>query len=166
MTATWVDVEQLLLEDDDDQLEGRGSPWSFLELLHLSRPAWQADAACAGADPGLFFPEQGESAAPACAICAGCPVRDECLRDAVADSERPGVWGGTSRSDRRRLRTADPSLAAAPPTHLLGAMEAAERLGVDRSTVSRWIKAGHLSPAGRDGNRMLFEPADVDRLRR
>ena len=37
-------------------------------------------AACVGTDPCLFFPDPGDLAAEseAQAICAGCPVRDEC----------------------------------------------------------------------------------------
>jgi hypothetical protein len=50
--------------------------------------------ACRDADPGLFFPQPGESADAAIAICAGCPVRAECLELALAYGERFGVWGG------------------------------------------------------------------------
>jgi hypothetical protein len=50
--------------------------------------------ACRDADPGLFFPGPGESADAAVAICAGCPVRAECLELAHANGERFGVWGG------------------------------------------------------------------------
>ena len=50
--------------------------------------------ACAGADPDLFFPLPGESADPAKAICAACPVRAECLALARARGEQFGVWGG------------------------------------------------------------------------
>jgi hypothetical protein len=50
--------------------------------------------ACRDADPGLFFPPPGESADAAMAICAGCPVRAECLELALANGERFGVWGG------------------------------------------------------------------------
>jgi WhiB family redox-sensing transcriptional regulator len=50
--------------------------------------------ACRHADPDLFFPGPGESADPAIAICAACPVRAECLALARANGERFGVWGG------------------------------------------------------------------------
>lgn len=67
---------------------------------------WRDRAACRDADPGLFFPEAGESARPAMAICAGCPVRAECLRYAFSFPEPWGVWGGTAERDRRRPRAA------------------------------------------------------------
>ncbi len=38
------------------------------------------------------------------AVCAGCPVRAECLEFALANDERWGVWGGTSERQRRAMR--------------------------------------------------------------
>lgn len=57
---------------------------------------WQEDAACRDADPDLFFPERGQSLAPALAYCAVCPVRQECLNAAIKNRERVGIWGGLS----------------------------------------------------------------------
>jgi WhiB family transcriptional regulator, redox-sensing transcriptional regulator len=65
---------------------------------------WTEQAACADADPDIFFPERGKPTAPAKAICAVCPVRVECLEYALDASEKFGVWGGTSEKERRRLR--------------------------------------------------------------
>lgn len=73
--------------------------------------AWRARAACRDADPALFFPERGESLAPAHAYCAGCAVRDTCLDEGLG--ERFGVWGGTSERERRRLRRTVRTAAAA-----------------------------------------------------
>jgi len=47
--------------------------------------SWRSAAACRSADPELFFPlsESGKSLeriAEAKAICAGCPVRRQCLQ--------------------------------------------------------------------------------------
>ncbi|MFG1976956.1 WhiB family transcriptional regulator [Nonomuraea fuscirosea] len=73
-------------------------------------------AACASADPELFFPigESGPALLQiehAKAICNGCPIRERCLRDHL--NEAHGVFGGTTPEQRRRLRagrsTADPS---------------------------------------------------------
>jgi predicted site-specific integrase-resolvase len=54
-------------------------------------------------------------------------------------------------------------------SNLIGSAEVATRLGVDRATLSRWVKAGRLEPVvqlpGRTGA-MLFDPADVARLAR
>jgi WhiB family redox-sensing transcriptional regulator len=70
------------------------------------RPSWHADAACRGRGTAAFFPGRGqnETCASAKAICAGCPVRAECLDDALAHGEKVGNWGGTSERERRRLR--------------------------------------------------------------
>lgn len=65
---------------------------------------WTERASCRGVDPGLFFPARGESLAAARAVCAGCPVRRECLEHALAQPEKFGVWGGTSERERRVLR--------------------------------------------------------------
>jgi len=55
-------------------------------------------AACVGTDPSLFFPDPGDLAAEseAQAVCAGCPVRDECHAGAVRRGERWGIWGGVN----------------------------------------------------------------------
>lgn len=68
---------------------------------------WWEDAACRGMDPGLFFPERGDMAAVnrARRICAECPVRKECLADALAFADRWGVRGGLSERQRKRLRS-------------------------------------------------------------
>lgn len=73
---------------------------------------WRESAACRSAEPELFFPvsSQGQSATEtehAKAVCAGCPVRRECLQFALATRQAYGVWGGMSESERRtHLRTA------------------------------------------------------------
>ena len=72
---------------------------------------WITQAACRGMaleDSNLFFPHQGETnkTREAIAICnAGpCPVINECLDYALQRAECPGVWGGKSERERRRIR--------------------------------------------------------------
>lgn len=73
----------------------------------LQRPAWQADAACRGMGPDIFFPARGESTAAAKAVCSGCPVREECEGFAMdGGRDLMGVWAGTSDRERRRRRSA------------------------------------------------------------
>jgi WhiB family redox-sensing transcriptional regulator len=67
--------------------------------------------ACRGVDPDLFFPVGSSGpallqAAEAKAVCAGCPVRDDCLSYAIETGQSAGVWGGTSEEERRVLRSA------------------------------------------------------------
>ena len=63
---------------------------------------WRALAACKGST-ALFYTERGEPTAEAKAVCAGCPVRAECLDDALEHNERFGVWGGKSERQRRDI---------------------------------------------------------------
>ncbi len=75
---------------------------------------WVERAACrqAGTDPELFFPvsESGPAAArqiaAAKAICARCPVAEQCLDWALLAGESAGIWGGTTPDERRLLRRA------------------------------------------------------------
>ena len=64
---------------------------------------WQHRAACAGADPDIFFSSKrmGEAAA----LCARCPVTAQCRSFSAVD--RVGVWAGESRGDGKN---AGPSL--------------------------------------------------------
>ena len=74
---------------------------------------WQEQAACRGADPGLFFPRvpagtsfQQAVEPVAWRYCHGCPVRDEC--DGYAEATRSlGLWAGVWRRYRgtRYIRT-------------------------------------------------------------
>ncbi len=70
---------------------------------------WRQDAECRDLDPTLFFPVGVTGAAvdqiaAAKDICAGCPVRSECLEFAITTNQEFGVWGGTSEDERRVLR--------------------------------------------------------------
>lgn len=75
------------------------------------RPAvttgWLDHAACRGEDVDLFFPSTGadgqHAAREAKRICARCPVRDECLADAVGNRELWGIRGGLSAHERRNM---------------------------------------------------------------
>jgi WhiB family transcriptional regulator, redox-sensing transcriptional regulator len=70
---------------------------------------WWTLAACQAADPDLFFPISGAGPARAQverakAVCAGCPVRSDCLRYALAAGPLQGVWGGLTEEERRLMR--------------------------------------------------------------
>lgn len=61
---------------------------------------WRRDAACAEVDPEIFYPLDLDPANPAVTaarrVCAGCPVRLDCLLD-VMDGEDPARrWGITA----------------------------------------------------------------------
>ncbi len=69
-------------------------------------PTWRDGAACRGFDISVFFPDESDSDAIAHAkdICLSCPVIDDCLSYAVEHNQTEGIWGGTTRQERRRLR--------------------------------------------------------------
>ncbi len=81
---------------------------NVVEIVTFSRPDFMADARCAEAEypVDLFFPNRGQSPAPAIAICRECLVVDECREYALADRTLDGVWGATTPDDRRRMRGA------------------------------------------------------------
>ena len=71
---------------------------------------WQLDGACREADPRLFFHPEGERgparrkrAQGAVAVCAGCPVIQECREHALSVREPYGVWGGLTEEDREEI---------------------------------------------------------------
>ncbi|MDA0562966.1 WhiB family transcriptional regulator [Streptomonospora sp. S1-112] len=45
-------------------------------------------------EPDLFFAEAPADVEAAKAICQDCPVREQCLADALERREPWGVWGG------------------------------------------------------------------------
>jgi len=76
--------------------------------------AWRYQARCSGEDTDLFYPPRDKEqykiiAAKAKTFCFGetgknhCPVRKECLWDAVSRDEPHGIWGGLSHRERNAL---------------------------------------------------------------
>ncbi|HVE92192.1 MAG TPA: WhiB family transcriptional regulator [Actinomycetota bacterium] len=70
---------------------------------------WVIAAACRG-KKDLFFPpdddqesrvERKSREGKAKAFCAVCPVRAECLDEALRAGERFGIWGGMTERERR-----------------------------------------------------------------
>jgi WhiB family transcriptional regulator, redox-sensing transcriptional regulator len=63
--------------------------------------------------PDQFYTERSNAAAArAKEVCFTCPVRQECLDEAIQNKERFGVWGGMDtqqrmREMRRRRREAE-----------------------------------------------------------
>ena len=66
--------------------------------------SWVSGAACAVTTlpPDALFVE-GAAQREARAVCTGCPVRLECLADALDNRMDFGVWGGMTERERRAL---------------------------------------------------------------
>jgi len=74
-------------------------------LSSFSPPAqWTGASLCSQVDPEVWFPELGGSVKSAKRICNRCPVRPQCLDQALERDEEFGVWGGMSPRDRRSLK--------------------------------------------------------------
>lgn len=96
---------------------------------------WAARGACRTSDPDELF-VQGAAQNRAKAVCMGCPVRTECLADALDNRVEFGVWGGMTERERRALLKKRPNvrswrrlLEAARNEHALAWSEAERRVG-------------------------------------
>jgi hypothetical protein len=97
--AARASVEWLMVADS----HGR----DLLTLADVLRPPeWHRLAACRGVGTAVFMPGRGGSTALAKGLCIGCPVRLTCLAFALEDPEIDGVWGGTTKIERGRMRGA------------------------------------------------------------
>ncbi|MEU6293027.1 WhiB family redox-sensing transcriptional regulator [Streptomyces sp. KhCrAH-43] len=76
-----------------------------------ARAYWHEDAACRGADPDELFADSTRQNR-AKAICTGCPVRTECLVEALDNRVEWGVWGGMTERERRALLRRKPHVAS------------------------------------------------------
>lgn len=78
------------------------------KIAPSSAPAyWTDTAACTDTDPEVFFPvnENTATTREAREICRGCPVREECLDEAMRiPKDAHGIWAGLTRDERRNLR--------------------------------------------------------------
>jgi WhiB family redox-sensing transcriptional regulator len=71
---------------------------------------WRHRSACRSHDGEWWFPDEYRGATAqliqdrAKRICAGCPVRAECLAWALETDQRFGIWGGLTDSERGDMR--------------------------------------------------------------
>ena len=90
----------------------------------MTARSWRDRAACldiVSAEYDPFFADAAELRAEAIAICATCPVRDDCLTFAVRTGQQYGIWGGQPQQLIRRLIAADragrPQVRRVPAGH-------------------------------------------------
>ncbi|MEU6645081.1 WhiB family transcriptional regulator [Saccharomonospora sp. NPDC046836] len=70
--------------------------------MKTEQPDWRVRAYCREVDPdGLFV--RGAEQNRAKIVCMGCPVRTECLAEALDNRIDFGVWGGMTERERRAL---------------------------------------------------------------
>jgi len=75
----------------------------------LAQSDWTLRAVCAAADPDALF-VTGAAQRDAARICQGCPVRLECLADALDNQVEFGVWGGMTERQRRAILKKSPAV--------------------------------------------------------
>jgi WhiB family redox-sensing transcriptional regulator len=74
--------------------------------ITLDIESWREAAACLDMTEVAFFPSPDDLGAisRAKAICAGCPVADDCLAFAIETRQPDGIWGGMTPKERARVR--------------------------------------------------------------
>lgn len=117
---------------------------STLQPVQAPVRNWRTLAACRGLDPVLFFPERGEDAGPAKAVCATCPVTAQCLEFAIGIGETEGIWGGLSgRQMRKHRRVTGAERANAAQCGTLGGYHAHRRRGQEACHACKAALAAH-----------------------
>ncbi len=91
-----------------------------MSLSPLSQE-WTGAAACRTTDPDELF-VTGAAQNRAKIVCQACPVRTECLSDALDNRVEFGVWGGMTERERRALLRRRPEVRSW--RELLGAARA------------------------------------------
>ena len=72
---------------------------------------WTRFAACRDTDPDRLF-VSGAAQHEAKLVCKGCPVRAQCLADALDNRVEIGVWGGMTERERRALLRRRPDVTS------------------------------------------------------
>lgn len=79
-------------------------------LPAASAPAdWTLRAVCTSGDPDALF-VTGAAQRDAARLCGGCPVKLECLADALDNRVEYGVWGGMTERQRRAVLRRSPNV--------------------------------------------------------
>ena len=72
---------------------------------------WAPSAACREETPDALF-VRGAEQNKAKLVCKGCPVRTECLAEALDNQIEWGVWGGMTERERRALLRRRPQVTS------------------------------------------------------
>lgn len=82
--------------------------WVDLDRLAACRPAegWERNGTCYETGDTDRFYQEGPVPEAIAELCAACPARYACLKTAanLSESLDHGIWGGTSKRQRRTVR--------------------------------------------------------------
>lgn len=84
-------------------------------MTTASSADWWARAACSGKDSNRWF-AMGPPPTTVLDTCRGCPVRAECLHEALTNETPNGIWGGLTPMQRRQI----PALPRLPRAEAIG----------------------------------------------
>jgi WhiB family transcriptional regulator, redox-sensing transcriptional regulator len=76
----------------------------------MGKQNWTVLAACKGRTTELFV--RGAAQNRAKQMCMGCPVRTECLAEALDERIEWGVWGGMTERERRAILKRRPNVTS------------------------------------------------------
>lgn len=76
--------------------------------VSIAEEDWTLRAKCRGMEDALF--PEGKDQKRARIVCSGCPVRSECLAEALDNRIEWGVWGGMTERERRQLLRQRPDI--------------------------------------------------------
>ena len=76
-----------------------------MQLL-LDLESWREGGICFDRSDVSFFPSPDDRPGiiRAKALCASCPVVDDCLAFALETNQIDGIWGGTTPAERVKFR--------------------------------------------------------------
>ena len=72
---------------------------------------WASLAQCRESQPDELF-VKGAAQNKAKQLCGGCPVRTECLAEALDNQIEWGVWGGLTERERRAILRKRPNVTS------------------------------------------------------
>jgi len=72
---------------------------------------WASQAVCKQSAPDELF-VRGAEQHRAKLVCGGCPVRTECLAEALDNQIEWGVWGGMTERERRAILRKRPNVTS------------------------------------------------------
>lgn len=77
-----------------------------VRVINAYKPQWMEQALCHDYPLELFFPDVGDSRVvvnEAKRVCQRCPVAADCLAYALEFDNLPGIWGGKTQRERRKI---------------------------------------------------------------
>jgi WhiB family redox-sensing transcriptional regulator len=78
----------------------------------MDMPMFTLPSPCNTVDPEIFFPEDNTNRSlflEAKSICDSCPNSEPCLAYAVSNPSIVGIWAGTTKRMRDRIRSSSRS---------------------------------------------------------